>query len=61
MGSALKEKPFSFRYESFGGIIQLEHPQALLYVDREFMRRLGYAESPLWTDRVSGESLLSAP
>lgn len=36
------------RAEAFGGIVQTENPPALLYVDREYMRELGWKEDPLW-------------
>ncbi len=46
------------RAEQFGGIVELERPRALLHVDRELMRELGYPESPLWD---LPEGALSAP
>ncbi|MBI2894704.1 MAG: radical SAM protein [Deltaproteobacteria bacterium] len=41
------------RAESFGGIIAMERPSALVFVDRAFMRSLGLATpAPVWaTDR----------
>ena len=51
-------EPIKFRYESFGGIIQLEKPSALVYVDRDYMRDLGYPESPLWK---ADNPILTAP
>jgi hypothetical protein len=36
------------RPERFGGIVEIESPRALLHVDRQMMRELGYPESPLW-------------
>src|SRR5690349_4304751 len=45
--------------ERFGGIVETERPRALLHVDREMMRELGYPESPLW--QLAGEGPLSAP
>jgi radical SAM protein with 4Fe4S-binding SPASM domain len=53
-----KYDAFKFRYEPFGGIIQLERPSSLIFVDREYMRGLGYPESPLW-DKTT--DILSAP
>ncbi len=53
-----KYKPFKFRYESFGGIIQLQKPGALVYVDQDFMRSLGYPDSPLWDSKTR---ILTAP
>ena len=47
------------RLESFGGILALEDPPMLVHVDRDFMRGLGHAHSPLW--EKSETSLLSAP
>src|SRR6185369_5067819 len=38
----------AFRAESFGGIVQLERPTALVFVDRDRARSLGTEESPLW-------------
>lgn len=46
------------RYESFGGIISLENPPALIYVDKEFMTSLGYGRSKLWKKK---RDYLSAP
>jgi len=45
------------RCEPFGGIISLENPPALLFVDKEFMKSLGYA-SELWNIK---QTYLSAP
>ena len=47
------------RFESFGGILALENPPVLLHVDRDFMRSLGHAHSPLW--EKPGARFLSAP
>ncbi|HEY2030256.1 MAG TPA: radical SAM protein, partial [Myxococcales bacterium] len=49
------------RAERFGGIVEIERPRALLHVDREMMRELGYAESALWGDQVALEAPLTAP
>lgn len=46
------------RAEQFGGIVELQSPRALLHVDREMMRELGYPDSPLWQ---KPEGALSAP
>ena len=35
-------RPLPFRYERFGGIAQLSWPRALVFVDRERARALGY-------------------
>ena len=46
------------RYESFGGIIGLEKPPALVFVDKDYMRNLGYENDPIWG---SEDEHLSAP
>lgn len=46
------------RYEPFGGIVALRFPPLTLYVNRAFMRALGYTGSPLWERE---DSHLSAP
>src|SRR5438552_3468332 len=46
------------RAERFGGIVELSSPRALLHVDKEMMRELGYPESQLWD---LPEGALSAP
>jgi len=46
------------RAETFGGIIRLDDPPALVYVDQEYLRGLGYPPSPLWGQP---EGYLSAP
>ena len=47
-----------YRYESFGGILHLKRPAALVWVDKDFMRSLGYPASPLWDTTAQ---ILSAP
>jgi radical SAM protein with 4Fe4S-binding SPASM domain len=47
------------RLESFGGILALENPPLLVHVDQDFMRSLGYQNSPLWEKPEVG--FLSAP
>jgi len=47
------------RAERFGGIVELTKPRALLQVDQEMMRELGFPESPLWKEPAQGP--LSAP
>ena len=39
-------RPLSFRYERFGGIVQLSWPRALVFVDRARARHLGYHAPP---------------
>jgi len=43
-----KPRVLAYRYESFGGILHLERPASLVWVDRDYMRSLGYPDSPLW-------------
>jgi radical SAM protein with 4Fe4S-binding SPASM domain len=49
------------RPERFGGIVETEHPRALLHVDRRMMRELGHPDSPSWTEEERSEAPLSAP
>ncbi len=46
------------RYESFGGIISLEKPASLVFVDKEFMKNIGHTSSDLWSVKTD---YLSAP
>ena len=46
------------RFESFGGIVALERPPLLAFVDQAFLRRLGFREHPRWGE---ARSTLSAP
>lgn len=50
--------PRQFRYERFGGIVQLRFPQALVFVDQDRARSLGYTAPPpgLWPDAAGGAS-----
>jgi radical SAM protein with 4Fe4S-binding SPASM domain len=60
----LRFTPRPFRYEKFGGIIHLARPRALVFVDRDRARRLGYDESPLWREPPApawNEALLDGP
>ncbi|MFH1759555.1 MAG: radical SAM protein [bacterium] len=58
--SMLSKKGISrFRYEQFGGIVSSEHPPFLAWVDRDYMKNLGYDHSPLW-DKPEN-TFLSAP
>lgn len=54
----LSKKIIKYRYESFGGILHLQTPSALVYVDKDYMRSLGFGPSPLWDLQAD---LLSAP
>jgi len=46
------------RYESFGGIVSSIDPPFPAWVDKQFMRELGYEHSPLWKEK---SPYLSAP
>ena len=46
------------RYEDFGAIIALDAPPALVHVDREMVRELGYPDAPRWS---APTGWLSAP
>jgi len=48
------------RYETFGGIISSSQPPFLAWVDRDFMRDIGYEYSPLWNN-AHDAGYLSAP
>ncbi|MGA1824581.1 MAG: radical SAM protein [bacterium] len=50
-----------YRYENFGGIVAVDDPPFLAFVDRDFMRELGFTESPLWDDKDQSIHTLSAP
>jgi radical SAM protein with 4Fe4S-binding SPASM domain len=50
-----------YRFENFGGIIAGQTPPFLAFVDRDYMRELGLAESPLWDTDDESIGLLSAP
>ena len=43
-----KPRVLTYRYEPFGGILHLERPASLVWVDKDYMRSLGYPDSPLW-------------
>ncbi len=49
------------RYESFGGIISCSNPPFLAWVDREYMRKIGYGASALWAAVNEKTGCLSAP
>ena len=49
------------RYESFGGIVSCIDPPFIAWVDRNFMREIGYENSPLWQEQSGVENFLSAP
>jgi radical SAM protein with 4Fe4S-binding SPASM domain len=59
----LKNKPAidRVRYEPFGGIISCLNPPFLAWVDRDFMRKLGYADTILWENDPVDTHTLSAP
>jgi radical SAM protein with 4Fe4S-binding SPASM domain len=45
----------SFRAEAFGGIVQLERPRALVFVDRDYARALGHDGGARWVGPGDGE------
>ena len=47
-----------WRAESFGALVQVDDPPALLWVDQDMARELGIDEQPTWQ---SGSDRLSAP
>jgi len=55
----------AFRAEAFGGIVQLERPRALVFVDRDYARSLGHDGGARWADAASdgrvGAEPLAAP
>jgi radical SAM protein with 4Fe4S-binding SPASM domain len=50
-----------FRYEKFGGIVHLSRPRALVFVDRDRARRLGWRDESMWQGSDSLDETLSAP
>jgi radical SAM protein with 4Fe4S-binding SPASM domain len=52
-----------FRAESFGGIVQLTTPRALVFVDREYARSLGHEGGARWAgaEPALGDRPLAAP
>jgi len=58
-------EPRRWRAEAFGGIVQLERPRALVFVDREYARSLGHQGGGRWSraedDGVMGARPLAAP
>ncbi len=46
------------RYEVFGGLIRIENPPVTIYVDKQYMRNLGFTDSELWKKE---RDYLSAP
>lgn len=55
--------PRRFRYERFGGIVQLRWPQALVFVDRDRARHLGHKAPPpgLWPDEADQTDQTDGP
>lgn len=47
-----------YRFEAFGGLVALEDPPLVAFVDEEFMRERGLGPSPLWG---SARAHLTAP
>jgi radical SAM protein with 4Fe4S-binding SPASM domain len=50
-----------FRYERFGGIVHLERPRALVFVDRDRARHLGYRDESAWSNQEAPDGVLSGP
>jgi radical SAM protein with 4Fe4S-binding SPASM domain len=59
------DAPRAFRAEAFGGIVQLETPRALVFVDRDYARGLGHDGGARWSDPAAdgeiGKQPLAAP
>jgi len=53
-------RPRAFRYEKFGGIVHLERPRALVFVDRDRARHLGYTDERAWSEPDAPESAIQA-
>ena len=47
-------KDLIVRYEPFGGIIATEHPPALTFVDKDFIKGLGFDVSSVWNKEWIG-------
>lgn len=54
----LKSNKFNFRYETFGGIISSEEPPFIAYIDKDFVKNIGYKDSDVWSNN---NTHLSAP
>ncbi len=51
-------KSLRYRFETFGGVISIEDPPMLAFVDKSCMRELGLGESSVWEEE---RNYLSAP
>ncbi|HKA91227.1 MAG TPA: radical SAM protein [Haliangiales bacterium] len=53
----------TFRAEAFGGIVQLERPRALVFIDRDYARSLGHDGGARWSapETALGARPLAAP
>lgn len=47
------------RDEAFGGVVCTEKPDLTVFVGRDYMRKLGYADSPMWSG--NDKNCLTAP
>ena len=56
-----KSPALRYRFENFGGIVSSQNPPFLASVDRQFMREMGYGNSPLWEGASEEIGTLSAP
>ncbi len=54
-------KPRRFRAEGFGGIVQLDRPTALVFIDRARARALGHEGGTSWSGEAEFPGRLSAP
>ncbi len=59
--AARSQPPRRVRVERFGAIVQLIAPRALVFVDRDYARSIGVAESWQGPEPALGEHVLSAP
>ena len=51
----------AFRAEHFGGIVQLERPRALVFVDRDYARSLGHEGGARWRDGADDGAIGARP
>lgn len=58
MKTQINDEGLKVRYESFGGIVGINDPPALVYVNKKIMKELGLNKSELWNNP---QGYLSAP
>jgi radical SAM protein with 4Fe4S-binding SPASM domain len=61
MSDKKNSSQMKYRFENFGGIIASENPPFLAYVDRDYMRELGFGEAAAWDSENERVGRLSAP